>query len=87
MGRNDKFMTTELETSNPSVADEVVVQPKKISGITLDEFISNTNEPLVRKASDYLYIGFRKHCELKEFEYRASEAEWLERFKNYTTRG
>ena len=83
MGINDKNSPDDVAGSSPAKQE----QSKPISGINVDHFLSNSKDEIVRKASDYIYIGFRRHCQLEKFAYRAEAKEWLERFTKYLTGG
>lgn len=83
------------QSSSQNTSDSVGVEPVQskppedkpkteiVSGISLGDFLANSKEQSVRKASNYIYVGFRRHCTLKKFQYRASNKEWLDRFKAY----
>lgn len=81
----DKAQKSTSSESSQSKSDKP--QQSKIVGISLDEFLANSKEKNVRQVSNYIYVGFRKHCQLKKFEYRALNGEWLSRFKEYINKG
>jgi len=75
-----KIIESDQSTSNKP-------EKTKITGVSLDEFLANCKEKSVRQASNYIYVGFRKYCQIKKFDYRASNGEWLSRFKDYINKG
>lgn len=88
MGNKSKSNISD-DTNNDSVVVESKPSEKPTPiprEFSLGHFLSNSKEQSVRRASNYIYVGFRKYCEIQKFAYRASNDEWLKRFKEYITK-